>query len=353
MAANPQLRRIRAWRRQRCARSLSVAALLALHGAPTVAQDVYSSGDNRLDRPSAPLRGGMHYDEGFDSSSDQRRMTDPECGGTHRSYYDRRYGSTAVVLPVEEAQRIDHGDLASQFIQALAQDLTTNVVGVDQDPRAHGERLARRLCTYAGLWSARARGSRGAAPAGNPMQRPPTPHRSLPAPVNPRAVMRESAGADVWAGNYHLDPVTGDRYRVIGVSRVPRSHATSTAANKGEGLAYHEALQRGEIGLQQPAGANLRGTDFITAVLDDAGNVSNVAISEIKTRVRGRFPKPMTAIPSTWQGELLDAISPDRLDLGDQALEGAIRDAVAQGRVVLRQINVDLSPTGQGTISGF
>ena len=248
---------------------------------------------------------------------------------------------------------IDHGDLASQFIQALAQDLTTNVVGEDQDPRAHGERLARRLCTYAGLWSARARGSRGAAPAGNPMQRPPRPHRSLPAPVNPRAVMRESAGADVWAGKYHVDPVTGDRHRVMGVSRTPRSHATSTAANKGEGLAYHEALQRGEIGLQQPAGANVPGTDFITAVLDDAGNVSNVAITDVKTSMRGRFPEPKTAIPGTWQAELLDAISPDRLALSDQALEGAIRNAVAEGRVVLRQINVDLSPTGQGAISGF
>jgi len=69
--------------------------------------------------------------------------------------------------------------------------------------------------------------------------------------------------------------------------------------------------------------------------------------------MRGRFPEPKTAIPGTWQAELLDAISPDRLALSDQALEGAIRNAVAEGRVVLRQINVDLSPTGQGAISGF
>jgi hypothetical protein len=41
------------------------------------------------------------------------------------------------------------------------------------------------------------------------------------------------------------------------------------------------------------------------------------------------------------------------LDLGARVLEAAIRQAFADGRVEIRQLNADYSPTGDGAVTGF
>ena len=51
--------------------------------------------------------------------------------------------------------------------------------------------------------------------------------------------------------------------------------------------------------------------------------------------------------------ELQAATAPGRLNLGDPALETAIRQAYASGQVRMRQLNADYSPSGGGTVTGF
>ena len=51
--------------------------------------------------------------------------------------------------------------------------------------------------------------------------------------------------------------------------------------------------------------------------------------------------------------ELQAAAAPGRLNLGDPALEAAIRQGYASGRVRIRQLNADCSPGSGGTITGF
>jgi hypothetical protein len=78
-------------------------------------------------------------------------------------------------------------------------------------------------------------------------------------------------------------------------------------------------------------------------------------------------------MPGTWQSEVQNAVSPARLKLSVKttdaagvnplplptsaaelvALERNIRQAVAQNRVRLRQLNANYSPVGQGTITGW
>ena len=76
-----------------------------------------------------------------------------------------------------------------------------------------------------------------------------------------------------------------------------------------------------------------------------------IFLNDAKTSVRGKFPRPSTTIPIAWGPYLRDALS--RLDLGDEALEREVLNAFRVGRVFLRQINVDYSPSGQGRIDGL
>jgi DNA-binding GntR family transcriptional regulator len=55
----------------------------------------------------------------------------------------------------------------------------------------------------------------------------------------------------------------------------------------------------------------------------------------------------------TTGAEVRDAIAPGRLDLGDRVLEAAIRQTFANGRVEIRRLNADHSPTGDGAVTGF
>ncbi|MDX6354965.1 MAG: hypothetical protein QOF98_1868, partial [Streptomyces sp.] len=106
----------------------------------------------------------------------------------------------------------------------------------------------------------------------------------------------------------------------------------------------------GEIGLRAPMGANVAGSDFITARINPNGTVT-IFVNDAKLSVRGRFPTPATSIPLTWGEEVRQAIAPGRLDLGDPVLEEAIRRAFAEGRVETRQLNADYSPAGGGAIT--
>ncbi|MBR0345987.1 MAG: hypothetical protein IJI03_12095 [Rudaea sp.] len=224
---------------------------------------------------------------------------------------------------------IDKTDIARQFLIALAGDLQTPVVGKPPTPYANGYRISRRLCMYATLWQPK---------AGKP---------GTVAPPRSWAKGLESAGADAWAGQYHVDPFSGERFQVMGRSRVPASHATSTNANKGESLAYHEArFDQGEIGLQAPAGANVAGVDFITAARQAGTGLMEIIVSDVKTSMKGNFPAAKSVLPGTWRAEVLDAVQ--RLRLGDAGLEGEIADALTQNRIRMRQLNVDLAPGAQG-----
>lgn len=140
---------------------------------------------------------------------------------------------------------------------------------------------------------------------------------------------------------------------VSATAKTESSVITSVRADVGEAQAYSEAIYvRGEIGLQRPAGANVRGVDFITARRNAAGEIE-VLITDVKTSTKGEFPKPATSIKPAWQAEVEAAVAEGRLDLGDPALEAEVRDAVKAGRVELRQVEVDMSPRGQGRMSGF
>ena len=131
-----------------------------------------------------------------------------------------------------------------------------------------------------------------------------------------------------------------------------RSLVTSIRAAQGEAEAYKAVLTRGEIGLQRPGLVNESGVDFITARLNARG-LMEIVMNDVKTSTMGQFPAPAQTVPPAWIADLQSAIGPERLSLGNAALEQAIRDAASNGRVVARQLNVDYSPKGQGRITGF
>ncbi|MBW3602737.1 MAG: hypothetical protein KY434_08575 [Actinobacteria bacterium] len=127
-------------------------------------------------------------------------------------------------------------------------------------------------------------------------------------------------------------------------AQTARSMKTSIRADTGEMHAYRAALGRGEIGLERPMGTNNPGRgDFVTAV--ERGGTVGVVVTDVKSSTVGRFPSPGTSMKDTWRQQAVEAVAPGRLDLGNPALEGRIREAVAQGRVELRQLNVDYSKT--------
>jgi len=134
-------------------------------------------------------------------------------------------------------------------------------------------------------------------------------------------------------------------------ARDPRAMVTSIIADTGENLAYQTSLQRGEYGLQRPLGSNVPGPDFITATREFVGEGpeqplqmrASIYLNDAKISGIPQFPTPPTEAKATWLTELESAIAPGRLDLGDQLFEQAIRDAVAEGRVFIRQVEIDYS----------
>lgn len=125
----------------------------------------------------------------------------------------------------------------------------------------------------------------------------------------------ESAGAQIPARRVHLDPYTQQEFGVSARSRTPQSFQTAIRADIGESEAYKQALLRGEIGLQQPMGANVRGVDFISVVRESTTEIKEIICTDVKTSVKGKFPAPKKTLPGTWLGEVLDAVSPPRLKL--------------------------------------
>ena len=147
----------------------------------------------------------------------------------------------------------------------------------------------------------------------------------------------------------------------------PKSVPTGPRADIAEASAYKAFLESGEIGLQRPAGANLEGGDFITAaeepdVQTSLGRVADreiwVIVNDTKSSGsvgKATFPKPAgPEVPPEWMDEVHAAVQKGHLDLGDLTpggIEDRIRAAVTQGRVRLRQVNVDYSPAGGGRIT--
>jgi hypothetical protein len=158
----------------------------------------------------------------------------------------------------------------------------------------------------------------------------------------------ESKGAQVpGRSRMHTDPFTNLQSPISATAATPQSLRTAIRADIGESEGYKAALQRGEIGLQRPMGANVPGVDFITAPSDG----SEIIVTDVKTSEVGRFPAAKNQVPGSWHTEVDAAVA--RLSLEDSALEGRIRAAHRQKRVRLRQLRADYSPEGQGTITGW
>jgi hypothetical protein len=158
--------------------------------------------------------------------------------------------------------------------------------------------------------------------------------------VNVTNGIRESAGAAIRGSNFQS-----------ATARTSRSLRTSIRADIGEAEAYKAALRRGEIGLQRPSGANLKGADFITAYY--INNQMKIIVTDVKTTEVGKFPQPDKNLKKSWFDEVQKAILPSSLKLNDSILEKEIRDAFQKGHIIKRQLNVDYSPAGQGKITGW
>ncbi|QGN48095.1 DUF4157 domain-containing protein [Micromonospora sp. WMMC415] len=191
------------------------------------------------------------------------------------------------------------------------------------------------------------------APAAVQQQAPAPVQQQAPAQQPQQALtIRVSTGAFVPnPARQVVDPFSGE---VLGQrsasAQTARSLITGIRADEGEAAAWRAALARGEIGLQGPTGSNVPGGDFYTAQIDANGQVTLIA-TDVKLSTVGSFPTPATTLKPTWRAELQAAIAPGRLNLGDPALENAIRAAFAAGRIRIRQLNADYSPTGGGTIT--
>ncbi len=152
----------------------------------------------------------------------------------------------------------------------------------------------------------------------------------------------------------YIDPFTGKRYPISATAQLPSSVRTAIRPDVGESEAYKAALRRGEIGLQRPIGANDPGPDFITAVRDDTGHIKEIVVSDVKTSGVGRFRPPVRGAAATqklraWSPEVQRAVA--RVKTGSPAMDRDIKQAMREGRVRLRQLEVDMSPRGQGRIT--
>jgi hypothetical protein len=167
----------------------------------------------------------------------------------------------------------------------------------------------------------------------------------------PPAGIRESKGAS---------PL-GDGYRSAS-GKPDSAMKTSINPDLGESKAYQAALRRREIGIERPQGANRANrADFITAI--EQGDKVRLVVTDVETSMNGTFSaekdKTWAEKKQThpkWDDRLRDAISKDRLKLGDEKLEDRIRAAYERGGVTditLRHVKVDMSNDGQGRITGI
>jgi len=181
--------------------------------------------------------------------------------------------------------------------------------------------------------------------------------RTLPksAPTGAKPLESEGAIKPGSGSRTHTDPFTGETNSIMATAKTERSMITSIRADVAESQAYGTALQKGEIGLQRPTGANVQGADFITATLREgsATEVDFVIATDVKATTTGRVPVPKATMPGSWRVEVNNAVAPGRLKLGNPVLEDAIRAAVKAGRVRLRQVSVNYSSAGQGSITGL
>jgi hypothetical protein len=132
-----------------------------------------------------------------------------------------------------------------------------------------------------------------------------------------------------------------------------RSVKTATRPDVGESEAYKAALAKGELGLERPQGVNVPGrADFITAARDAVGKLWIIG-NDAKTvsSASSSHPEPAEFMPTPWRAQIKAAV--ERASFGDPALEAELAAALNAGRVMLRQVNVDYRPTGQGDISGI
>lgn len=146
-----------------------------------------------------------------------------------------------------------------------------------------------------------------------------------------------------------LEP--GSHQGVSATAKTARSQTTSIRADLGEISGYKARLERGEIGLERPQGANRPGPDYITAARGADGKMW-ININDAKARVRASssFGRTKSALPETWKEAVDDAVSPLRLRLRDPKLEAEIREAWRQGRFRIRRDTIDFSPTRQARV---
>nr|WP_294502552.1 hypothetical protein [uncultured Rhodopila sp.] len=255
------------------------------------------------------------------------------------------------------------------FVKSLPRQVSLDPNQPGMSNREIGANQGALLCRFVlipGIFAAASRIPGGQKPSqtGTGTQQTSSPIGAGPgAPMAVRvAAVRESAGAQVQRGKIFIEPATGKPIinpetglplRISARSRVTASFATAIQSDVGEAEAYKAAVfKRGELGLQRPAGANVKGGDFFTAARDANGDIELI-VTDVKTSLKGTFPTPKTTIPGSWKDELSDAISPQRLKTGDPAIEAEIQQAYASNRIRLRQLNADYSTGGQGTITGW
>lgn len=182
---------------------------------------------------------------------------------------------------------------------------------------------------------ARGGGRSGSAPPSPPAQQPQQQQPST-------STLPESTGASPRGSSFQAAS-----------ARTARSTVTAIRSDVGESEAYKEALRRGELGLERPQGSNVPGrADFITA-RPATGGQWEIVVTDVKTSTTGKFPAPGTSMPTPLGAQIRSAIGQGRLNVGNPAVEAQIRAALDQGRVVFRQVNVNYSPAGGGSMTGF
>lgn len=132
-------------------------------------------------------------------------------------------------------------------------------------------------------------------------------------------------------------------------SQTERSQATAIRAQTAEMTAYDARLDRHEIGLLAPAGSNITGPDYVTAVRLPNGDFE-IVVGDTKSRVSNTsaFGRVSIALPATWRTAVDDAVA--RLGLANPNDQRAIQDAWAQDRFRIARDTVDYSLQGQGDL---
>jgi hypothetical protein len=124
---------------------------------------------------------------------------------------------------------------------------------------------------------------------------------------------------------------------------------SSVVGDLGEVHSYKHLLTESEYGLQNPAGASVPGVDHITVGRENGR--MRIYANDAKTSEVGRYPKPAEEMRNDWLNEVQAAVGRARFGPeGDQqarALEQEVKQALADGEVYLRQLNVDRSSSGQ------